>query len=106
MLSVEEARSRILERLRPLGPEIVPLTEAWGRVAAAPLHARLDNPPADLSAMDGYAVRGADTASGGRLRVIGTAPAGHPFEGQVGPGDCVRLYTGSVMPATPALDAA
>ncbi len=99
MLSVDEARSRILERLRPLGPEIVPLTEAWSRVAAAPLHAKLDNPPADLSAMDGYAVRGADTAPGGQLRVVGTAPAGHPFEGQVGPGDCVRLYTGSVMPA-------
>ena len=99
MLSVDEARSRILERLRPLGAEIVPLTEAWSRVAAAPLHARLDNPPADLSAMDGYAVRGADTVPGGRLRVIGTAPAGHPFAGQVGPGDCVRLYTGSVRPA-------
>ena len=99
MLSVDEARSRILERLRPLGAEIVPLTEAWGRVAAAPLHARLDNPPADLSAMDGYAVRGADTTSGGRLRVVGMAPAGHPFAGEVGPGDCVRLYTGSVMPA-------
>ncbi len=99
MLSVDEARSRILDRLRPLGSEIVPLTEAWGRVAAAPLLARLDNPPADLSAMDGYAVRGHDTASPGRLRVVGTAPAGHPFDGSVGPGECVRLYTGSVMPA-------
>ncbi len=99
MLSVDEARSRILERLRPLGAEIVPLTEAWGRVAAAPLPARLDNPPADLSAMDGYAVRGHDTAAPGRLRLVGTAPAGHPFDGFVGPGECVRLYTGSVMPA-------
>ena len=99
MLSVGEARQRILERLQPLGAEIVPLTDAWGRVAAVPLRARLDNPPADLSAMDGYAVRGADTASGRRLRVVGSAPAGHPFEGGMGPGDCVRLYTGSVMPA-------
>ncbi len=98
MLSVDQARSRILERLQPLGAEIVPLTEAWGRVAAAALHARLDNPPADLSAMDGYAVQGTDTESGGRLRMVGAAPAGHPFEGEVGPGECVRLYTGSVMP--------
>ena len=99
MLTVEDARLRILATLYPLPAEIVALADAWGRVAAAPLAARLDNPPADLSAMDGYAVRGADTAASGVLRVVGTAPAGHPFTGEVGAGDCVRLFTGSVMPS-------
>ena len=98
MLSVDEARQRVLEQLRPLPAEIVPLPQAWGRVAAAALHARLDNPPRDISAMDGYAVRGDDTAPGTILRLIGEAPAGHPFAGQVEPGECVRLFTGSVMP--------
>ena len=98
MLTVDEARARILGPLRPLPAEIVGLSEAWGRVAAAPLGARLANPPADISAMDGYAVRAADAISGARLRVCGEAPAGHPFAGAVGPGECVRLFTGSVMP--------
>src|SRR6185437_1704915 len=51
------------------------------------------------SAMDGYALRAADGGLGARLKVIGAAPAGHPFEGSVGPGEIVRLFTGSVVPA-------
>ena len=98
MLSVDEARTRILQRLRPLPAEVVALPDGWGRVAAAPVRARLHNPPADISAMDGYAVRADDAAAGARLRVLGEAPAGHPFAGVVGPGTCVRLFTGSVMP--------
>ena len=98
MLSVDEARGRILHRLRAVAAETVPLTEAWGRIAAAPLHARLDNPPTDISAMDGYAVRSADSTAGSRLRLIGEAPAGHPFTGNVSPETCVRLFTGSAMP--------
>ncbi|HET6608520.1 MAG TPA: gephyrin-like molybdotransferase Glp [Rhodopila sp.] len=99
MISVEEARGRILQALQPLPAEIVPLAEGWQRVAAAPVLARLTQPPADVSAMDGYALRAADGAEGSVLRVIGTAPAGHPFEGQVGAGETVRLFTGSVVPA-------
>jgi len=98
MLSVDEARERILSPLRPLPPEMVSLSEAWGRVAAAPLAARLANPPADVSAMDGYAVRAADTIPGDRLRLVGEAPAGHPFEGAMAAGETVRIFTGSVMP--------
>ncbi len=98
MLSVEAARARILERLRPTPAETVSLDAAWGRVLTRPLLARLSNPPADISAMDGYAVRAGDTAPGGVLRVIGEAAAGHPFEGGLGDGECVRLFTGSVMP--------
>jgi molybdopterin molybdotransferase len=99
MLSVDEARSRILAPLRPTPAELVAVANAWRRVLAAPVTARLTQPPADVSAMDGYALRALDGALGARLRVIGSAPAGHPFAGTVGPGEAVRLFTGSVVPA-------
>lgn len=98
MISVDEARGRILGALTPTPAEIMALAEAWNRVAAAPVLARLTQPPADVSAMDGYALRTADGALGATLRVIGDAPAGHPFGGSVGPGQAVRLFTGSVVP--------
>jgi molybdopterin molybdotransferase len=103
MLSVEEARSRILAALEPTPAETVALAEAWNRVLARPVLARLTQPPADVSAMDGYAVRAGDATEGARLSVIGTAPAGHPFAGQVGPGQAVRIFTGGYVP--PGADA-
>ena len=96
MLSVAEARARILAPLRPTQAETVPLAAGWGRTLAGPVHARLTQPPADVSAMDGYAVVGA--RAGDRLEVIGHAPAGHPFHGSLAPGQAVRLFTGSVVP--------
>jgi molybdopterin molybdotransferase len=99
MIPVEEARARILGSLAPTGPETIPLPEGWGRVLAAPVAARLTQPPADMSAMDGYAVRAADAAEGAVLRVIGSAPAGHPFAGRVGTGEAVRIFTGAPVPA-------
>jgi molybdopterin molybdotransferase len=99
MISVEEARGRILDALRPTPPEVVALADAWNRVTAEPITARLTQPPADVSAMDGYALRAADGALNASLRVIGGAPAGHPFDGHVGPGQAVRLFTGSVVPS-------
>jgi molybdopterin molybdotransferase len=98
MISVPEARARILAGLSPTPAEIVALTEGAGRVTAVPLVARHSNPPVDVSAMDGYAVRAADAAVGARLRLIGAAPAGHPFAGTVGPAETVRLFTGSMVP--------
>ena len=99
MLSVAEARARILAPLRPVPAETVALAQAWSRVLAAPVVSRLTQPPADVSAMDGYALRATDAALGAVLRVAGSAPAGHPYGGQVGPGEAVRLFTGSVIPA-------
>ncbi|MBO1074386.1 molybdopterin molybdotransferase MoeA [Roseomonas marmotae] len=99
MLSVEEALNRILGALQPVGAETVALSEGWGRVLASPVLARLTQPPADVSAMDGYAVRAADATEGARLTVIGAAPAGHPFAGKIGPGQAVRIFTGAVLPA-------
>ncbi|MBV8617117.1 MAG: molybdopterin molybdotransferase MoeA [Acetobacteraceae bacterium] len=98
MISVEEARARILADLRPLPAEVVALAEAWGRVSAAPVIARLSQPPADVSAMDGYALRATDGTQGAVLEVVGESPAGHPFAGALGPGQAVRLFTGSVVP--------
>ena len=99
MISVAEARTRILDPLRPTSIETVALANAWGRVLAAPVTARLTQPPADVSAMDGYAVRAADATLAATLRVVGAAPAGHPYAGTVGAGEAVRLFTGSVVPA-------
>src|ERR1700729_1145778 len=98
MLSVDEARSRILAPLRPTPAELVAVANAWRRVLAAPVVARLTQPPADISAMDGYAVRAADAHEGAVLRLVGEAPAGHPFRACVGPGETVRLFTGSLIP--------
>ena len=100
MLTVAEARARILAQLRPTGPELVPLAEAWSRVTAAPIHARLDQPPADVSAMDGFALIAADP---GPRHIIGQAPAGHPWPGTLAPGQAIRLFTGSIVP--PGADA-
>src|SRR5271166_3170037 len=98
MISVEEARERILANLHPTPAEIIALADAWSRVTAEPVIARLTQPPADVSAMDGYALRAADGTLSAMLHVIGSAPAGHPFGSGVGPGQAVRLFTGSVVP--------
>ncbi len=98
MISVEDARERILSALRPTAPEVVGLSTAWNRVTAAPVVARLTQPPSDVSAMDGYALRAVDGGLHASLTVIGAAPAGHPFDRHVGPNEAVRLFTGSVVP--------
>jgi molybdopterin molybdotransferase len=98
MLTVEQARSRIIAALSPVAPEIISLADAAGRVLAQDIAARLTQPPADVSAMDGYALRAADASAGARLRVVGAAPAGRPFDGTLKWGEAVRLFTGSVIP--------
>ncbi len=98
MISFDEARARILAPLRPTPAEVVPLAEAWGRVTAAALPARLTQPPRDVSAMDGYALRAADGSPGATLAVVGSAPAGHPWAGTLGTGEALRIFTGSIMP--------
>ena len=98
LLSVQEARARVLAALAPVGAETVALAQAYGRTLAADVPARLTQPPADVSAMDGYALRAADAAVGARLRVVGAAPAGRPFDGTLKWGEAVRLFTGSVIP--------
>jgi molybdopterin molybdotransferase len=98
VIGVEEARRRILAPLATTGAESVSLNEAWGRVLAQPVTARLTQPPADVSAMDGYALHSTSGHAGAELTIIGESPAGHPFRGLVQAGQAVRLFTGSVMP--------
>ncbi|MGH6879246.1 MAG: molybdopterin molybdotransferase MoeA [Rhizomicrobium sp.] len=99
MISVAEAVKRITSAATPLEQEPVPLEHAFGRVLAADAIARLDQPPSRVSAMDGYAVRLADAGRAPvTLRVIGAAPAGHPFGGSVRQGEAVRIFTGGVVP--------
>ncbi len=99
LLPVADALAQVLEGVAPLGSEQVPLDDAEGRVLAENLAARRTQPPQDVSAMDGYAVRAADVASApAHLRVIGEVAAGRPFAGAVGPGEAARIFTGGVLP--------
>src|SRR5665647_2702457 len=99
LMAVAEALQRVLADARALPAETVPLHQALGRVLAEDLVALRTQPPAALSAMDGYAVRAADVANGpATLALIGEVAAGHPFEGTVGPGQAARIFTGGVMP--------
>ncbi|MSQ35763.1 MAG: molybdopterin molybdenumtransferase MoeA [Dehalococcoidia bacterium] len=103
MISVEEARTRILAAFAPLPAVELPLLEAAGLVLAEDVRAGFDVPPADNTSMDGYAVRAADTAGatpdGPRtLRVIGYLAAGSAFAGELGAGEALRIMTGAPMP--------
>lgn len=96
MIPVEEAIARIVAAFAPTDAETVAIAEAAGRVLAEDAQARMTQPPAPVSSMDGYAVRCADVP--GTLRLIGSSPAGHPFEGKVSAGETVRIFTGGVVP--------
>jgi len=96
LLSITEAQSLVVTHARPLPPETVSLDEAAGRVLAKPAVAVVDLPPFPSSAMDGYAVRSADTP--GRLRVTGRIPAGKPASVSMGPGEAMGIATGGVVP--------
>ena len=99
LMPVAEALARVLAEAEPLPAEPAPLTEACGRVLAADVMALRTQPPADVSAMDGYAVRAADVATVPvDLKLVGEVAAGHPFEGTVGVGEAARIFTGGVVP--------
>lgn len=100
MISVDEAVARVVAAFAALSAETIALGDGSGRVLAEDAVAPLDQPPFPISAMDGYALRARDaTAAPVTLRVIGSAPAGHPFAGTVGEGEAVRIFTGGVVPA-------
>ncbi len=99
MIPVAEALERILEGMVVVPAETVGLGDALGRVLAEDVVARVSQPPAAVSAMDGYAVRAGDVGQvPARLEVIGEAPAGGAFEGEVGAGQAVRIFTGGTVP--------
>ncbi len=99
LLSVAEALARILDAAGPLPEESVPLREARGRTLARDLRALRTQPPADMSAMDGYALRGADLAAGAPpLRLVGESAAGRRYSAPLRPGETVRIFTGAPVP--------
>ncbi len=96
LLGIGEALALVLERARALPAEDVPIGDAAGRVLAADAHAVTDLPPFDSSAMDGYAVRAADTP--GLLSVVGHSAAGRPASRRVEQREAVEISTGAVVP--------
>jgi molybdopterin molybdotransferase len=99
LLSVAKALERVTKGLTPLETERVALDRGRGRVLAEDLAARLTQPPFDASAMDGYAVRAQDVVTlPVKLKLIGQAAAGSRFEGRVGRGEAVRIFTGAPVP--------
>ena len=97
LLPIPEAQARLFALAEPVAPESMPLAQAAGRWAAADVSARRTQPAADLSAMDGYALRFADLP--GPWQVIGESAAGRPFAQPVEVGEATRIFTGAAMPA-------
>ena len=99
LMLVAEALQRVLAEAHALPAETVALDDALGRVLTEDLNALRTQPPAAVSAMDGYAVRAADVAQAPvKLKLIGEVAAGHPFEGEVKAGQAARIFTGGAMP--------
>jgi molybdopterin molybdotransferase len=98
LMPVADALNAILEGIRPLPEETVALDDALHRTLARDVAARRTQPPAPMSAMDGYAVRTQDALAGARLKVIGESAAGRPFDRSIGKGEAVRIFTGGVVP--------
>lgn len=99
MISVRQALDTILDATPVLGSERVTLAQASGRIAAEDVTSARAVPSADNSAMDGFAVRGADVGgASARLRIVGSSPAGSLLAGAVAPGTAAKIFTGSVIP--------
>ncbi|MGZ4338585.1 MAG: molybdopterin molybdotransferase MoeA [Gaiellaceae bacterium] len=96
LLTIDEALARVLEHTRRLAAEEVPVAASVGRWLAADARSRVDLPPFDSSAMDGYAVRAADTP--GLLAVVGQSAAGRPARLPLGTGEAIAISTGAVVP--------
>lgn len=99
MIAFDEAVQAVREAAQPVGVEHVRIEEAHRRILAEPVIARVDSPPSDVSAMDGYAVRDCDLEGlPAQLEVLGKSFAGSGFEGSVTPGCTVRIFTGAPVP--------
>ncbi|RTL77288.1 MAG: molybdopterin molybdenumtransferase MoeA, partial [Bradyrhizobiaceae bacterium] len=99
LMPVADALNSILNGIQPLPAEDVALDDALHRTLARDIAARRTQPPAPMSAMDGYAIHLEDAIKGARLSVIGESAAGRPFDQSVGKGEAVRIFTGGVVPA-------
>lgn len=99
LVSADDALDTILSKLRPVaGAEVVPITDADGRIAAEDVKSTINVPAFDRAAMDGFAVRSADLPEAGMLRIVGQAFAGKGYKGTLKQGECVEIATGAPMP--------
>lgn len=95
LISLDQAWAIIADAVGPLPCEPISLSDAAGRMLAAPVTAAFDSPRSAVSTMDGYAVGDGDAAE---LRLVGTSAAGARFDGAVGAGEAVRIFTGAALP--------
>ncbi|WP_299404251.1 gephyrin-like molybdotransferase Glp [uncultured Roseobacter sp.] len=98
MISVAEALDQLFALVAPMDIETIPLRQAAGRVLARDVTAARTQPPFDASSMDGYALRRAEVEPDAMFKVVGEAAAGHSYQGRIGAGQCVRIFTGAPMP--------
>jgi len=98
MISVEQALASLFRLVSALPVENLSLHQAAGRVLAGPVTALRDQPPFAASAMDGYAVRGAEVQDNATWTVVGESAAGHGYKGTVAPGQALRIFTGAPLP--------
>ncbi|MCW9032709.1 MAG: molybdopterin molybdotransferase MoeA [Rhodospirillales bacterium] len=100
MISLEEALDRVIGGVDILPAEVVSITDALGRVLSEDVTSRVTQPPAAVSSMDGYAVKAADvTSCPATLKLVGESAAGGGFDGTLGQGESVRIFTGAPVPA-------
>src|SRR5690348_12777259 len=104
MIELEQAVAKILEAVPAPQAEVVGLADAYGRVLLEPVNSPIALPGFNNSAMDGYALRAQDAEGAGThapriLRLLGRVAAGEVFAGKLRPGTCVRVFTGSAIPA-------
>lgn len=99
LLTPAEAARIIIDSVRPLSTETVPLADAQGRVPTADITSPIDVPPWDNSAMDGYAANAGDVRVSGELEVVDTIPAGAHADVTIERGTCARIFTGAPVPS-------
>lgn len=99
LISVEEALARVLKSARPMPTETISIAHAHELTLASPLQALRTQPPFNASAMDGYAVKGAEIQTkGARLKIVGESAAGHGYHRELNSGEAVRIFTGAPVP--------
>lgn len=97
LLTVDQALAMVLDLAHPPRSEDVDIQDALGRVLLRDAVSTMTQPPFDSAAMDGYALRNADLP--GPFRVLGEAAAGRPWDGELAPGEAIRIFTGAPVPA-------
>ncbi|MCF1432079.1 MAG: molybdopterin molybdotransferase MoeA [Shewanella sp.] len=99
LMHPDQAIVKLLDQVQSTrDTEIVPLSQAMGRILVEDLASMLDLPPFDNSSMDGYAFRLEDLQHSNTLKLVGYSFSGHPYEGEYQPGSCVRIMTGALVP--------